>query len=412
MTVDATTAPPADTAAATADDPALRAAAAALLPGLQDLRRRLHAEPETGLVLPATQAAVLAALEGLGLEITTGTRTTSVVAVLRGGSPGPTVLLRGDMDALPLAEQTGLDYQATNGSMHACGHDLHTAGLVGAARLLAARRDELVGDVLLMFQPGEESWGGAEIMIEEGLLEASGSLPVAAYALHVGPGERGVFQSRPGPVMASSNSFYATYRGDGGHGSTPWKVTDPVPAIAELTLALSTMVARRTSVFDPAVLSVTMLNGSATRNVIPETAGLGATVRAHSEGALEILERESVRLAEGIGDAHGLATTAEFSRHYPPTVNDAAEIARVEDAVAALFGAERYGTMPHPMMGSEDFSFVLQRVPGAFVMVGASPDGVDPASCASNHSPYVLFDDAVLADMATLLAHLALTRLR
>jgi amidohydrolase len=212
--------------------------------------------------------------------------------------------------------------------------------------------------------------------------------------------------------MASSNSFYATYRGDGGHGSTPWKVTDPVPAIAELTLALSTMVARRTSVFDPAVLSVTMLNGSATRNVIPETAGLGATVRAHSEGALEILERESVRLAEGIGDAHGLETTAEFSRHYPPTVNDAAEIARVEDAVAALFGADRYGTMPHPMMGSEDFSFVLQRVPGAFVMVGASPDGVDPASCASNHSPYVLFDDAVLADMATLLAHLALTRLR
>jgi amidohydrolase len=407
MSTDTTATSGTDTRTAT-----LLADAAALLPELQDLRRRLHAEPETGLVLPLTQAAVLAALEGLGLEITTGTATTSVVAVLRGGAPGPTVLLRGDMDALPLTERTDLPYEAQNGKMHACGHDLHTAGLVGAAKLLAARRDELAGDVVLMFQPGEESWGGAAIMIDEGLLEASGSLPVAAYALHVGPGERGAFRSRPGPVMASSNSFYTTYRGDGGHGSTPWKVLDPVPAVAELTLALSTMVARRTSVFDPAVLSVTMLNGSATRNVIPETAGLGATVRAHSEDALQILERETVRLAEGIGDAHGLTTTAEFSRHYPQTVNDAGAVARVEEAVADLFGAGRYDTMPHPMMGSEDFSFVLQRIPGAFVMVGASPEGVDPEDCASNHSPYVVFDDAVLADMAALLARLALTRLR
>jgi amidohydrolase len=401
---------PSTTATATATA-SLLADAAAMLPELQALRRTLHQEPETGLMLPVTQATVIAALEGLGLEITTGTETTSVIAVLRGATPGPTVLLRGDMDALPLAEATELNFRATNGNMHACGHDLHTAGLVGAARLLAARRDELVGDVLFMFQPGEESWAGARIMIEEGLLEASGSLPVAAYALHVGPGERGVFTSRVGPVMASSNSFYVTYRGAGGHGSSPWRLLDPVPAIAELTLALENMITRRTDVFDPAVLSVTMLEGSKTRNIIPETATLGATVRAHSIATLDIIETECLRLAKGIGDAHGLVTEAEFSRVYPSTINHESGIDAVVSSITELFGAEKFQTMPNPMMGSEDFSFVLEQVPGAFVMVGASADDVDPANCPSNHSPYVEFDDQVLADQAALLAHLALTKL-
>jgi amidohydrolase len=399
---------PSATATATAS---LLADAAAMLPELQALRRTLHQEPETGLILPVTQATVIAALERLGLEITTGTETTSVIAVLRGATPGPTVLLRGDMDALPLAEATELDFRATNGNMHACGHDLHTAGLVGAARLLAARRDELVGDVLFMFQPGEESWAGARIMIEEGLLEASGSLPVAAYALHVGPGERGVFTSRVGPVMASSNSFYVTYRGAGGHGSSPWRLLDPVPAIAELTLALENMITRRTDVFDPAVLSVTMLEGSKTRNIIPETATLGATVRAHSIATLDIIEMECLRLAKGIGDAHGLVTEAEFSRVYPSTINHESGIDAVVSSITELFGAEKFQTMTNPMMGSEDFSFVLEQVPGAFVMVGASADDVDPANCPSNHSPYVEFDDQVLADQAALLAYLALTKL-
>jgi amidohydrolase len=389
----------------------LVADAAALLPELQRIRRDLHQHPETGLVLPRTQAAVLAAIDGLGLEITLGTDTTSVVAVLRGGRPGPTVLLRGDMDALPLAETTKEPFKSENGAMHACGHDLHTAGLVGAVHLLAARRESLAGDVLFMFQPGEESWGGAKIMIAEGLLEASGSLPVAAYGLHVFPGRRGVVQSRPGPIMASSNSLYVTYRGQGGHGSSPWRHLDPVPALAELTLALENMVTRRTDVFDPAVLTVTMLEGSQTRNVIAETATLGATARAHSAGTLDILERESLRLAHGIGDAHGLETTAEFGRVYPPTVNDPAEVATLASTVEELFGPGRYEQMEHPMMGSEDFSFVLQRVPGAFAMIGASYDGVDPDDTPSNHSPYVVFDDRVLADQAALLAALAIGHL-
>jgi amidohydrolase len=385
--------------------------AAAMLPELQALRRSLHREPETGLILPVTQATVIAALEGLGLEIHTGTATTSVIAVLRGATPGPAVLLRGDMDALPVTEATDLEYRSTNGAMHACGHDLHTAGLVGAARLLAARRDELVGDVVFMFQPGEESWAGARIMIEEGLLDITGSLPVAAYALHVSPGTRGVFTSRVGPVMASSNSFYVTFRGRGGHGSSPWRVLDPVPAIAELTLALENMITRRTDVFDPAVLSVTMLEGSKTRNVIPETAFLGATVRAHSVATLDIIEQECMRLAKGIGDAHGLVTEAEFTRVYPSTINHASGIDAVTSSITELFGAEKFEEMVNPLMGSEDFSFVLEQVPGAFVMVGASGDGVDPENCAGNHSPYVEFDDQVLSDQAALLAHLALTRL-
>ncbi|MCU1405715.1 MAG: amidohydrolase [Glaciihabitans sp.] len=399
------------TTATSASTEAVRNDAAALLPELQRVRRDLHQHPETGLVLPRTQAAIIAELEGLGLEITTGTDTTSVVAVLRGGTPGPTVLLRGDMDALPLTEYTDLPYRSENGAMHACGHDLHVAGLIGAVHLLAARRESLAGDVLFMFQPGEESWGGAKIMLDEGLLEASGSTPVAAYGLHVFPGKRGVVTCRPGPVMASSNSFYVTYRGRGGHGSSPWRHLDPIPAIAELTLALENMITRRTDVFDPAVLSVTMLGGSNARNVIPETSTLGATVRAHTVATLDIIERECLRLAKGIGDAHGLETTADFTRVYPPTINTADNVDTLIGVVGDLFGADRYENMVNPMMGSEDFSFVLEKVPGAFAMIGASIDGVDPEDTPSNHSPYVVFDDRVLADQAAVLAQLALTHL-
>ena len=194
-------------------------AAAEILPDLVALRRRLHARPEVGLDLPETQAAVLDALDGLDLEIGLGTRTTSVVAVLRGGRRGPAVLLRGDMDGLPMAEDNDLPYRARNGAMHACGHDLHTAGLVGAARLLAARRDELHGDVVFMFQPGEEGYGGAAVMIDEGVLDAAGSRPVAAYAVHVGPGPRGHLRTRSGPILGSSSVLRVELTGTGGHGS-------------------------------------------------------------------------------------------------------------------------------------------------------------------------------------------------
>jgi amidohydrolase len=390
-----------------------------LLPDLVRLRRELHAAPEVGLQLPRTQAAVLEALAGLGLEVSTGpadSATTGVVAVLRGGgvpagAERPAVLLRGDMDALPVVEQNDLPYASTNGAMHACGHDLHVAGLVGAARLLAERREQLAGDVVLMFQPGEEGFGGAKIMIDEGVLGASGTHPLAAYGVHVAPGQRGVFSTRPGPLMAGSNQLHITVRGAGGHGSRPYAALDPVPALAEVVTALHTMVTRRFDVHDPVVLSVTQLSAGEALNVIPPSATLGATVRTLSAASVEALRVETARVAQGIAAAHGCTAEVTFEVQYPVTVNDAGAAATALDVVRSLHGEDAGTVMPVPLMGSEDFSFVLERVPGAFLFLGASPDGVDPATTAWNHSPLVLFDDAVLGDQAAALAAMALHHL-
>lgn len=379
-----------------------------LLPELVALRRELHADPEVGLDLPRTRDRVLAAIADLGLEITLGERTTSVVAVLRGALPGPTVLLRGDMDALPLTELTGLDFASTNGAMHACGHDLHVAGLVGAARLLAARREDLAGSVVFMFQPGEEGCGGAKIMIEEGLLDASGSLPEAAYAIHVAPGPFGGFGVRPGTTMAGANELYVTVHGEGGHGSQPHTATDPVPAIVEIAGALQTMVTRSFDVFDPVVASITQLSAGEAVNVIPDRASLGATVRTVSVAATERFEALSTRLATGIAAAHGCTAEVRFEVNYPVTVSEPVLTAQALEELRTEFGARRAVVLENPLMGSEDFSFVLQKVPGTFIMLTCSPANVDLATAAFNHSPRVLFDDAILGDQAAALARLAL----
>lgn len=384
---------------------------AALLPELVALRRELHQIPEVGLDNPQTQQRVLSALDGLPLEVTTGTGTTSVVAVLRGGRPGPTVLLRGDMDGLPVAERTGLDFASTTGTMHACGHDLHVAGLVGAARLLCERQAELPGSVVFMFQPGEEGYGGAKVMLEEGLLEASGEKPVAAYGIHVCPGERGVFWQRSGPILAGSNTLHITVTGKGGHGSQPHTAVDPVAALVAIAADLQTMVTRRFSVFDPVVLTITQLSAGDAVNVIPDTASLGATVRTLSAESTETMAREATRLAEGVAAAHGCTAEVDFQRQYPVTVNDAAESAWVLGELAAEFGSARVEERPDPLMGSEDFSFVLQEVPGTFFFFQCSPPELDLETVAWNHSPEVVFDDSVLGDQARALAHLAWERL-
>ncbi|WP_328592909.1 M20 metallopeptidase family protein [Tomitella fengzijianii] len=387
------------------------AAAAALSPRLIDLRRRLHAQPEIGLMLPNTQASVLAELDGLDLEVTLGERTTSIVAVLRGAHPGPTVLLRGDMDALPVVEDNDLPYRSTNGAMHACGHDMHAAGLVGAAHLLSGRRRDLHGDVLFMFQPGEEGHGGARVMIEEGALEASGSLPVAAYAVHVGPGVNGRFRTRSGPILGSSSVLSVTLTGSGGHGSRPHQGRDPVPALAETVLALQAMVTRRIDVLDPAVVSVTRVEASDAVNVLPERARLSATVRTFSTETLEVVEAESRRIAAGIAHAHGLDVEVDFERSYPVTVTDPAETQRALATITTMFGHGRVESTMTPRFGSEDFSFVLEQIPGSYILLGASPLHIDPATAAYSHSPDVLFDDALLADQSALLAKLAWDRL-
>ena len=316
--------------------------AAAIAPGLIDLRRELHQIPEVGLELPKTQAMVLDAVAGLPLEISTGKDLTSVVGVLRGGQPGPTVLLRGDMDALPVVEETDLEYASTNGNMHACGHDLHTAGLVGAARLLSAHREELQGNVLFMFQPGEEGLGGAGYMIREGLLQATGDKPIAAYAIHVwSHAAKGLFQTRPGTMMAGSNQLHVTVHGKGGHGSSPSMTVDPVPVVAELVLALQTYATRRVDVFDPVVITVTQLAAGVAVNVIPNTARLGATVRTLSNETFDQLSRELPALAQGIAAAHGCTVEADFSKQYPVTINDAARTAETSVLLGEVFGADR-----------------------------------------------------------------------
>ncbi|WP_205323749.1 M20 family metallopeptidase [Glycomyces sp. YM15] len=390
-----------------------REAAAAIAPELIALRRKLHRIPEIGLDLPETQAAVLAALEGLPLEITLGQSSTAVTAVLRGGKPGPVVLLRGDMDALPVTEETDVDFRSEHvGAMHACGHDLHTAGLVGAARLLAAHRAELAGDVVFMFQPGEEGHDGAGHMIAEGVLEAAGRKADAAYGLHVISDmvPRGVFTTRPGPMMAASSGLFVTVVGKGGHGSRPHATLDPIPVAAEIVTALQTLVTRRFSTFEPIVITVGTFHAGTRHNIIPDRAEFEATVRTFSAEALDQVEKESVKLAEDIAAAHGLTAVVRFDREYPATVNDADEAAFVEATVKDLFGAERYMEMPNPVMGSEDFSRVLENVPGSYMFYGATVQD-DPNEAASNHSPRAAFDDGVLADGSALLAELAVRRM-
>src|SRR5215218_6211428 len=268
---------------ATAAD--LLAAARADADRTVDLRRRLHRQPEVGLHLPKTQAAVLEAFADLPIEVSTGTSTSSVVGVLRGGRPGPTYLLRGDMDALPLQEDTGLPFASeVPGVMHACGHDTHVAMLLGAARLLAERRDALAGQVVFMVQPGEEGFHGARYMLDEGLLDVVPEAPVSgAFALHsIATMASGTINVRPGPLMAAADLWRVTVRGRGGHASMPHTAADPIPAAAEIVLALQSMVTRRADVFDPAVVTVAHIEAGSASNVIPASVLLEGTIRTLS----------------------------------------------------------------------------------------------------------------------------------
>ena len=381
---------------------------------LAELRHAIHREPEIGLDLPLTQAKVLAALDGLPLEITRGQQLSSVTAVLRGGQPGATVLLRGDMDALPVTERTGLPYSSQiDGAMHACGHDLHTAMLAGAARLLSARQQEIAGNVIFMFQPGEEGFAGAEQMISEGVLDAAGGRPAAAFALHVASSTlpRGVCSTREGTMMAAADVFEVTVHGHGGHASQPHRAADPIPAACEIVTALQAMVTRRFDVFDPVVLTIGSIHAGTTDNVIPDDAKLLGSLRTFSAGTRARAMEYATSLATEIAAAHGLTATAGFGAGYPVTVNNGDEVSFAQRTVTELFGSGRSLTQPFPLSGSEDFSYVLEQVPGAFVMLGACPQGQDPATAAYNHSAEAAFDDAVLSDGAALYAELALRRL-
>lgn len=278
----------------------------ALAPQLEQIRRALHRRPEIGLDLPVTQWTVLQHLDGLGLETSTGHAVSSVTAVLRGSDRGRTVLLRADMDALPVVEQTGEDFTSeVDGAMHACAHDLHTTMLLGAARLLAAHRDELAGDVIFMFQPGEEGYDGAGAMISDGVLEAAGTRARAAYGMHVFSSRipRGRFATRPGTLMAASDALFVTVHGAGGHGSAPHNGLDPIAVAAEMVTALQTLATRRFSIFDPVVITVGAFHAGTRHNIIPDNATFSATIRSFSTPARERVRTLSAALCRNIAAA-------------------------------------------------------------------------------------------------------------
>lgn len=377
--------------------------------GLVEVRRELHRHPELGLRLPRTQRVLLRELERLGLEVSTGSALSSVTAVLRGGRPGPVVLLRADMDGLPVVEATGLSFASATGTMHACGHDLHMAGLIGAARLLAARRDELPGRVVFMFQPGEEGFAGGQVMLEEGVLDAAGERPVAAYAIHVEcTTERGTLVTRAGAMMASASAMRLALTGTGGHAAFPHAGVDPVPVAAHLILAVQTFAARRLPATDQAVISITRLGSdSEAGNVLASRVELEANIRTLSTQTLETVRVELPSMLSAIAQAHGCALEVEFIPSYPVTRNDPDETGFVLGTLDELVGRARVTRLEAPSMASEDFAYVLEEVPGTLVFVGAAPeDGSGPM-----HSEHAVFDDDILDLQAAVLAELAWRRL-
>ena len=387
------------------DGSALLAEAQDLLPEVVELRRRIHAQPELGLHLPATQATVLDALAELDLEVSTGQQVSSVVAVLDGATDGPTLLLRADMDALPMPEDTGLDYASSvPGTMHACGHDAHVAMLVGAARMLAARRGDLRGRVKFLFQPGEEGHHGARYCLEEGLLQDP--TVDAAFAIHITPNlPAGSVGIRGGPLMASADEVRVTVTGRGGHASMPHTATDPIPVACEIVGAFQTLVTRTVDVFDPAVLTVARITAGTTNNVIPEAAELYGTLRTVSEGTRERMRAGIERVARGIAAAHGCEVEVEITPGYPVTVNDAGVAAQVSAIVGDLLGWEHVIEMPSPVMGAEDWSYVLQQVPGAMAFLGVCPEGLEPGRAPACHSNRMRLNEEAMA--AGVAAHVA-----
>jgi amidohydrolase len=362
------------------------------------LRRAIHQDPEIGLHCPRTVEKIKAALAGLPLEIHDSKSTTGFVAILRGGRDnGRTVLLRGDHDALPMQEETGLPYASqVAGAMHACGHDSHTAMLVGAAKILSARKDDLPGSVVFMFQPGEEGHHGARFMIEDGLLDIA--RPEAAFALHISPNvPAGVVVSRPGPLLASADTLNATIHGKGGHGAMPHDCLDPIPVACEIVTALQTFVARQVPVMDPAVLTIARITAGSTHNVIPSKAELLGTLRTLSEETRAKVQQAFVRIVEHVAAAHGATGEASIDQGYPVTMNEPRAVALMQACAERLGGPDAWQLMPAPMMGAEDFSYVLREIPGAMAFLGVAPAGSDFRTNPPLHNTRMTIEESVMA---------------
>lgn len=366
------------------------------------LRRAIHAEPELGLETPRTLAKVRAELADLPLEWREGPSCTGAVAVLGAGKPGRSVLLRGDMDALPMAEHTGLPFASTiPGRMHACGHDTHTAMLAGAARILASRAGELAGEVRFMFQPGEEGFHGARFMLHDGLLDP---LPDAAFALHIMPNApHGTIGSRAGALLAAADMLEIAVTGRGGHASMPHDTRDPVPVACEIVMALQTMVTRRFDAAEAVVVTVSQMDAGSAHNIIPDRAVLRGTMRTLSPARRQGVQQAIRQVAVNVAAAHDCSAEVTITEGFPPTINDPRAVALCEAVATAMPGGE-FMHLAAPIMGAEDFSYVLEKVPGAMAFLGVAEEGADWRHCCGIHSSRMLVDETVLPRGAAFLA--------
>ncbi|MGV3553729.1 MAG: M20 metallopeptidase family protein [Croceibacterium sp.] len=375
------------------------------------LRRAIHSEPELGLETPRTLAKVKAELADLPLEWREGPSCTGAVAVLNPGKTGRSVLLRGDMDALPMDELTGLDFASTiPGRMHACGHDTHTAMLAGAARVLSARADELAGEVRFMFQPGEEGYHGARFMLDDGLLGGGthGPLPDAAFALHIMPNApHGTIGGRAGTLLAAADMIEIAVVGRGGHASMPHDTRDPVPVACEIVMALQAMVTRRFDAAEAVVVTISQLDAGSAHNIVPDCATLKGTMRTLTPEKRTAVQADIRRLATNIAAAHDCLADVTITEGFPPTINDARAVELAEAVATGLGGP--FLRLESPIMGAEDFSYVLEKVPGAMCFLGVAAEGADWKSCCSIHSSRMMVDESVLPRGTAFLAGCAST---
>lgn len=382
-------------------------------------RRDIHAHPELGNREVRTAKLVAEHLTKLGLEVRTGVAHTGVVAVLKGGKPGPTVALRADMDALPVTEDVDLPFKSTVratylgqevGVMHACGHDNHVAILMGVAEILAGVRQELTGSVKFIFQPAEEGppageRGGAELMIEQGALE--NPKVDAIFGLHVFPFEVGKVVWRAGAIMASGDQFRIVVRGRQSHGAIPWAGIDPIVTAAQIVLGLQTLVSRTVDLtLTPAVVTVGMIRGGVRNNIVPDSVELIGTIRTFDEATRDSLHARVQRTAEGIARSAGATVAVTTTRGYPVTINDPVLTERMVPTLRRTLGAANV-VPAQQTTTAEDFSLFQRKVPGMFFFLGVTPKGSDPSKVASNHSPRFFADEAALVPGMRALANLA-----
>ncbi len=381
---------------------ALDRAAAEIQPQVVAWRRWFHQHPELSNREFETAKKVADTLREFGLEPRTGIAHTGVTALIEGGRPGPLIALRADMDALPVTERTGLPFASTaraqyngqaTGVMHACGHDTHMAMLLGAAKILQDRRADLAGSVLLIFQPAEEGapvgeYGGARLMLDEGLFEPQ--TPAAVFGIHVGiAAGGGTLATRPGPLMASAEAWTLKVIGRQTHGARPWDGIDPITIAAQIVLAFQTITARQVDVTRaPSIISVGRISGGIRNNVIPDVVELEGTIRAFDPAMRAYIHKAMARTAQGIADSAGARVEFEIDpRGVPAVINDPALTERMWPVLERVAG-EKPVERILPQTVGEDFSYYAQATPGLFVFLGSVPDGIDPATAPTNHSPY------------------------